>query len=152
MRTLTKAKFKKFREVNDKIRQEEIRARKLYLNLLPNLEKMIEDKVISDYEIEERYSLFNFNTEFCESKNIEIGDPFYESKSSISITSDDDFFYSNWNECSWNDKNILKKLHFGHTMHCLVFDECDISIDDILAINNFTIELVVRYQFIMEKA
>lgn len=54
--SLTPQEIQRFTEINTKIRNEEIRARKLYLDLRPKLDKMVEDNIISDYEIEEHYS------------------------------------------------------------------------------------------------
>lgn len=145
----SKKKIQKFTEINDKIRQEEIRARKLYFELFPKLKEMVENKLISDYEIDEEYSLFSFNKKICKSKNIEVGDSFFMEKYSNIIQSDDDFFNTNWNEWNWMDSGPLKNLHFGYTMHCLLFHE-NLDIEDILAIDNFWYDLVVRYQFLVK--
>lgn len=146
---LSEKEIQKFTELNDKIRQEEICARKLYLELLPKLNEMVEDKLISDYEIDEELALFIFNKDFCKSKNIEVGDSFSSEKHTNFIQSDDDFFSTNWNEFNWTNSGQLKNLHFGYTMHCLLFHE-NLDIEDILAIDNFWLDLVVRYQFLVQ--
>ena len=150
--SLTPQEIQRFTEINTKIRNEEIRARKLYLDLRPKLDKMVEDNIISDYEIEEHYSFFSFDENFCKSKNVELGNPFLEYKTSNFIQTDDNFFNTNWNELNWSKKGTLKDLHFGYTMHCELFHaDHDLWIEDILATDDFWYELDVLYQFNIEE-
>lgn len=145
---LTAEQIQKFSQINDKIRQEEIRARKTYFDLIPKLDEMVKEKIISNYEIDEHYSLYSYDENFCKTKNVEIGDPFHECEMGSSVQSDDEFFNTNWNEWNWFKAGPLKNLHFGYTMHCLMFHRPRVSIEDLLAADEFKYELLVRYQFI----
>ncbi|MBS1550349.1 MAG: hypothetical protein JSS94_10875 [Bacteroidetes bacterium] len=148
---LTQEDIQKFITINDKIRKEEIWARKRYQKLIVEMDEMVRKKIIEDYEIKERYELISDNEEFCESKNVYLGDPFLaEECIGVLHPNDDDFFNTNWNEFDWNlydgDYDALKHLHFGYTMHYLLLHST-LCIKDILAIDDFWLELKVIYQF-----
>lgn len=142
---ISEKEIQRFIEINDKIRLAEIRARKHYLNLISELNKLVANKTICDFEIDEQYSLFSFNEVYCKTKNIEIGDPFFVEKC-FSMKSDEEFFNTNWNEYRNSNQNPLKDLHFGYTMHSLLFHN-NLELTDILAIDDFWLELIVRHQF-----
>ena len=51
-----------------------------------------------------------------------------------------------WYINAWIGFEQLKDFHFGYLMHCLI-DHTDLQLEDILAINDVWIEIIVQHQF-----
>ncbi len=147
---LTESQIKKFALINDKIRAEELRAREYLINLRAVLDGQVESGVVDDYEFETHFSVSSYDEDYCRSKEVEVGDSFYETSLYKLAPDDDEFFHMNWYITSWIGCDQLKDFHFGYLMHCLLDHTC-LKIEDVLAIDDVWIEIVVTYQFFTDK-
>lgn len=144
---LTEQQTQKFSNINDKVRKEEIRARNYIIKLKRYLIHHQELGLLDDFEIDFRFSIFSYDEKFCKEKNISVGDPYYEDNITYSLFIDDDeSFEVNGFMYGWQNLDGLKDLHIGNLMHCLI-DHSNLSIEDILAIDDVWIETLVTYQF-----
>jgi len=147
---LTPKQLEKFLIINKRLHQEEIRIRKFYQNLKSELDELLSKKIIDDYEIELKLSLFSNDENFCKNKNTKTGNPFFKSDiiENILHLSDDELNW-NWNEFPYTHSGSLKNVHICYLMHCLLFHN-DLKKEDILAIDDIWLELFVYHQFFME--
>lgn len=147
---MTEEQIKKFSLINDKIRAEEIRARKYLIKLCDVLDLQVKNNLMDDYEYETHFSVFSYDEEFCQSRRIEVGDPFCQSNIYSLSPNDPEFFYMDWFIHGWMGFEQLKIFHFGYLMHCLI-DHSGLSFEEILAIDDVWIEIIVRHQFFKDK-
>ncbi len=152
MSSISKKDKKKFCEINDKIRTEEIRVRNYLLKLKLEMLTLKNQCIIDDFELDVTANVFSYNENFCRAKGVEVGDPFITgSEIGYMMTHlDDEFFNTNWNEWQWMTTGELKDLHFGYLMHCLMF-HTDFGLEDILAIDDVWITIEASYQFFTQK-
>ncbi|ROI10771.1 hypothetical protein EGI11_02450 [Chryseobacterium sp. H3056] len=93
---LTPTQKERFAIINDKIRAEEVKARAYVLQLHAALDLQVTEGMLDDYETETRFSVFSYSEDFCKSKGVEVGDPFYETGIYTLSPEDDDFFNMDW--------------------------------------------------------
>ena len=147
---LTESQIKKFALINDKIRAEEIKARAYLIKLCKVLDGQVKKGLLDDYEIETHFSVFSYDESFCRSKDVEVGDSFYKTGMYKLSPDDDEFFNMDWYMNAWRGFEQLKDFHFGYLMHCVI-DHTSLQLEDILAIDDVWIEIVVTYQFFTDK-
>jgi len=145
----TPSQVKKITELNNQIRQEELRAREIYLNLQKQLDQRVNYKTIDDFLIDFKYSLFSDNDGFNEARDLETGDTFYQYDLGGHYFEDDSFLF-NWNEAQYFKEHPLSHLNFGYAMHYFLFHS-PLTLEEILAIDNVWIEMIVSYQFLTKK-
>ena len=110
MLEITAEEFKKFSNLNDKVRKVEVRAKDYLLQLEPLLQKQKNEGLIDDFEIVPRVSVFSYDEDYCKSENIELGDEIITEKEIsymlFGLTSD--LFYLNGNEFKGSKITLLK--------------------------------------------
>lgn len=146
MMELTQQNVSTINEIIGKIRAEELRAKNLCIKLNKQLKEMVENREISDFEFDFSFCVWSSDDEFNKKHHTETGDPYYEQKYAILHWDDDEFFNTNWNQDEWEDKSPLKDFHFCYSAHCLFF-HTDLSIEDIMAMEEFWFEVKVDFQF-----
>lgn len=148
---MTPQQIDKIKELNDKIRQEELRLRTQYFALVKQLNKLVSQNLMDDFNVDFEVSVFSYDDAFNQKHKVETGDPFYTSALlSSSYFEDDDMFFENWNESRCFGTDTLAHLYFCWTMHDIVFHS-HLNLEDILAIEDVWIEIKVDYLFWTKK-
>lgn len=150
LKMLTENQIKKFIKINDKIRAEEIRARNYLIKLNTVLAQQLKEGLLDDFEVETQFSVFSNNKDFCERKGVEIGDSFFHTNIYTLSPDSEDFFNMNWYVSGMKGIEQLKDYHFGYLMHCLI-DHSDLELEDLMAIDDVWIEIIVHHQFYTDK-
>jgi len=144
---MTSQQIEKIKELNGKIRQEELRLREQYLALRRQLKELISQNLVDDFNICFMISVFSDDDTFNQKYKVETGDAFYESTLLTSgYLEDDDIFFENWNESQCLGTNTLAELCFCWTMHDIIFHS-NLKLEDVLAIDDVWLEMKVDYQF-----
>jgi len=138
--------------LNEKLRNEEKRFIALYDKLKLHLNTLCLQRDIDDFNYDTCLSLFSNDRECNARYGVECGDPIWEYNAWSLFTDEDDrgLLEDNWNEYNWyapNSADPLVKLHFCHTMHCIVFHG-HIPWQDILCIDDVWLEMKIDYQFL----
>lgn len=144
-------KFQKVKELNDKLRHEELRLRRQYLDLKAQLNDLVRQQFMDDFNIEFLMMAFSDDDAFNKKNNVETGDPFC---TSYCLTSshfeDDESFFENWTEVGNSKTNAFSQLHICYAMHIILYDS-SLDWEDILAIDDVWLEIKVDYQFWTKK-
>jgi len=69
-------KFQKVNELNDKLRLEELRLRRQYLDLKMQLNELVQKQLMDDFNIEFLMTVFSDDDDFNKKHHVETGDPF----------------------------------------------------------------------------
>ena len=142
---LKKKEVSKLKKINTLLKKQEERIKIQSDILRKSLKNQISKNVIDDFKFQTSLSVFSEDYSCNKKFNVELGDPFYEDVSFALFKEnvEDSFYKDNWNE------NLNPQLDFNmcYTMHCLIYNS-NISLKDILLINDVWIELKVSYQFI----
>ncbi|MFA7615081.1 MAG: hypothetical protein WCY16_00700 [Weeksellaceae bacterium] len=117
----------------EKVQIEENRAKKFALQLLDELERKKSLGIVDEYNI--RFHLQCFDAE--KELNYQTSIP--------SLLYLEEEFSMNWNEHYFTKDTPLEKIYIGYSMHYILFN--DLSIENILKIENVWIEVVVDFQF-----
>ena len=134
----------KYRNINSKLRKEEIKMCSVYLNLKENAETMLKNKIISDYECDITMKLFTSNLQMNKKYNVQQGDPFYESKTiNRTLFEDVEFFNRNWSEDSLD-------INLCYTMHDLLYHS-NLLEDEIEDIELVWFDVNFAYQFLVNR-
>lgn len=148
---MTSQQIEKIKELNSKIHQEELRLRTQYFALLTQLNGLVSQNLMDDFNVGFNISVFSDDDVFNQKHNVETGDAFHKS---VLLTSshleDNDMFFENWNENQCFGTDTLAHLYFCWTMHDIVFHS-DLDLEDILAIDDVWLEMKVDYQFWTKK-
>lgn len=147
---LTPTQKQRFSTINEKIRAEEVKARAYLLQLCTSLDVQVKEGMLDDYEFATHFSVFSNDEDFCKNKEVEVGDSFYRTSSYTLSPEDDEFFNMDWYVSGMAGIEQLKDFHFGYLMHCLI-DHTDLQLEDILAIDDVWIEIIVQHQFFTDK-
>ncbi len=149
---MTPQQIEKIRELNNKIRQEELRLRKQYFELKKHSENILGQNLMDDFNMSDfRVSVFSYDDVFNQKHKVETGDPFYESDLlSSGYLENEDMFFQNWNETQYFGTDTLAQMYFCWTMHDILFHS-HLDWEDILAIDDVWIEIKVDYQFWTKK-
>ena len=133
------------KSLNEKLKKEEVRIRIFAENLQISMNKMVEEKVIDDYNFQTRLCLFSYNRACNKRHKVEKGDPFYEDENygMFSLGQDEDFYTEDWS-CGMG---ILTKGEvMCYTMHCIC-EHSELTWQDLIDVEEVWIELKVDYQF-----
>ncbi len=74
---LPKSQIKKFAQINERIRAEEIEAREHLRKISSVLDLQVGEGLLDDYETETRFSVYSYNEAFCKSRQIKVGSPLW---------------------------------------------------------------------------
>ena len=133
------------KELNIKLKNEEIRIRIFANHLKGLLENQKSERKIDDFNFLSSLSVFSNNTECNKRNNVELGDPIWVDKSYILFLKEDEILYlDNWNE--FHSTHPIGKEFFCYSMHCICFHS-HLEWRDILEIDEVWMELKVDYQF-----
>lgn len=140
------------RALNILLRDKEMRILDFYQSLIPRANEMVAQGKIDDYVYYWNLAVFSSNDECNSRHKVAEGDPIYSDKSWRPIIRNKDIdsaagLERNWNKYRDSENHPLAKEDFCYTMHCILFD-ADISIDDILAIDDVWLEVKVNYQWL----
>lgn len=148
---MTSQQIEKIKALNTEIRQEELRLRDQYFALQTQLNGLVSQNLMDDFNVDFQISVFSYDDAFNQKHKVETGDPFYESTLlSSSYFEDDDLFFENWNETQCFGTDTLAHLFFCWTMHDIVFHS-NLDLKDILAIDDVWLEMKVDFQFWTKK-
>jgi len=147
---LNSEKVQKIKELNDKIRQEELKLRQQYFILEKQLNELVQQQFMDDFNIDFQISVFSYDDAFNQKHKVETGDSFYESSVlSPYYFEDEEMFFENWNE-THSKIETLAQMYFCYTMHDIT-SHSHLSWEDILAIDDVWLEINVDYQFWTKK-
>ena len=144
---LTKDFVSKLEELNSKLKLQEQKIKKQSDKLWKSLNKQTEQKAIDDFEFNVSLSVYS-NDKNCNKKYlVEIGNPFYKENNFLLFSENLEkcFYNDNWNE----NLNPSIKFSFCYTMHCLIYHS-KIELQDILLINEVSIDLNISHQFTLK--
>lgn len=144
---ITPTQFIQFKELLEKVNNEEKRAIKFGRKLRKQLDALLQKKQIDDYNFDCKLSCFSSDTKINKKFNTEEGNPIYESFYRI-IDKEDETI--NWKENYLTNGSPLDDLFFSYAMHCICWDS-NLSFEDILAIDDIWIDIKVDYQFFTNK-
>lgn len=150
---LTTQQIEQIRQLNEKIRQEELRMRTQYFELKKHFENLVSQNLMDDFNMcDFRISVWSYDDEFNKKHNVETGNPFYESGLLNSgYLKDDEMFFSNWNESRYFRTNPrFAQMYFCWTMHDIAYHS-NLDLEDILAIEDVWLEIKVDLQFWTKK-
>lgn len=145
---LNKKQFEIFKILKDKVEKEEKRAIEFGKKLKIQLDEMVKNGVIDDYNFDTNLMCFTSSKKVNKKYKVEEGDPIAEFPEYF--LSEENGFSDGWNEHYFTKGTLLEDMYFGFAMHCICFDS-HLAIDDILAINDVWIEIKVDYQFLTKK-
>lgn len=149
MRTVTEEQKIALIAMNEKIALEEAKAIKRYEILQKELDQMVANQTISDYNIDFKIGCYTFNEALNKKYNTEEGNPVYECR----VASYRAFTYRNehpeWNEIHYLRGTILEGFRFCYTFYCILYYS-NLSIEEILLIQAVWIEIPVDYQWEVE--
>lgn len=149
---LTTQQIEQIRELNEKIRQEELRLQKQYFELKKQLENLVSQNLMDDFNMSDfRISVWSYDDEFNKKHNVETGNPFYTSDLLTSgYLEEDEMFFMNWNEAQYLSTDTLAQMYFCWTMHDIAYHS-HLNWEDILAIEDVWLEMKVDLQFWTKK-
>lgn len=141
----------KIRDLNSKLKNEEVRISKYVENLNKILANDVNEKQIDDFIINASFCVFSKNANCNKRHNTEQGEPFWKDKSYTLFDENTDvaFYNDNWNELA--KEHPLSNEFFCYTMHCLLFHS-PLTWQDIVDIDDVWIDLNIRYQFVLDKS
>ena len=140
---LTSTQLIQFKELLEKVNNEEKRAIEFGRKLRKQLDELLEKKLIDDYNFDCELSCFSSDSETNKKFNTEEGNPIFESLYRILDEEDETI---NWKENYFTNGTPLDDLYFSYAMHCICWHS-DLSFEDILAIDSIWIDIKVDYQF-----
>ncbi|MFA5555791.1 MAG: hypothetical protein WCY06_10310 [Flavobacteriaceae bacterium] len=149
---LTTQQIEQIRELNEKIRQEELRMRTQYFELKKHFENLVSQNLMDDFNMFDcRVAVWSYDDEFNKKHNVETGDPFYTSDMlTTCYLEDDESFFMNWNEAQYLSTDTFAQMYFCWTMHDIVYHS-HLDWEDILAIEDVWLEMKVDLQFWTKK-
>ena len=146
MHTITPAQKERLIAINELMLKEEQKAIKRYELLEKELEQMVANKTIWDYNFDFKIGCFTFDEALNKKYNIEEGDFVYE----CHVASYEGFLSKkenpSWSEVDYLRGTILEGFRFCYTLYCILCYS-DLSIEEILLIQSVWIEIPVDYQW-----
>lgn len=146
---LNKKQFEIFKILKDKVEKEEKRAIELEKLLRVQLDEMVKNGIIDDYNFDTNLMCFSSDQKVNKKYKVEEGDPIAEC-SWYFLPKEESEFSDGWNESLFTKGTLLEDMYFGFAMHCICFDS-HLTIEDILAIDDVWIDIKVDYQFFTKK-
>lgn len=149
---LNPQQIEQIRQLNEKIRKEELRLQKQYFELKKHFENLVSQNLMDDFNMFDfRITVWSSDDEFNKKHNVETGNPFYTSDLlTSSYLEEDELFLMNWNEAQYFGTGTLAQMYFCWTMHDIVYHS-DLDWEDILAIEDVWLEMKVDLQFWTKK-
>lgn len=128
-------------QINNIIRHKELQIRQVYRTVKAQAIKLLNDKLISDFEIEIQYDVFTTQPHVNKKYNSEEGRALFTSHFVTSqYFEEDELFNMNWSETAHNQH------YFCYTLHDL-FYHSGLSEEVILSIDSIWYDVKVYYQF-----
>lgn len=150
-RKITPQVFQKIKELNEKLRIEELRFRRQYLHLKAHLNDLVQKQLMDDYNIDFLVTVFSHDDDFNKRNHVETGDPFYESTLLCEGHFEkDERYFDFWNIKVYPGTGALVQLDICWSMYDILYWS-DLSWEDTLAIDDVWLEIKVDYQFWTEK-
>lgn len=132
-KTLTEEQSLHIINLIERVQIEENRAKKIALQLLDELEKKKNARIVDDYNVHFNLQCFDAEKELNYQTSI------------LSLLYLEEEFSLNWNEHYFTKDTSLEKIHIGYTMHHILFDS--LPLENILKIEDVWIEVIVNFQF-----
>jgi hypothetical protein len=141
--------IQKIRELNIKLKNEEVRILAFSIQLQNSITKLMNDKVIDEFNFDSSLSIYSSDPECNKRNNSCQGNPIWEVKdfSLFKYGTDDVFYSDNWNELPKD--HPLGNESFCYSMHC-IWGDSGLTWQDIVDIDAVWIDLKVDYQFFFE--
>lgn len=149
MKVITQEQKEKLIAMNNLIAIEEVKAFSRYEILQKQLEEMVIEKIIWDYNIDLKLSCFTSNLSLNIKYNTDGGNPVFEWSGAIYEIFCDRKKHPEWNEVDYFRGTIMEKFRFCYTFYCILCYS-DLSIEEILLIESIWIEVPVDYQWEVE--
>src|SRR5690554_5555418 len=139
---LTKKEFEIFKVLKDKVEKEEKRAFEFGKQLQIQLDEMVKNGIIDDYNFDTNIKCFTSSKKINKKYNVEEGDAIAEYSEYI-FFDDEPEGEDGWNENYITKGTLLEGMYFGFAMKCICFHN-PLSIEDILAIDDVWIDIKDR--------
>ena len=149
MRTVTEEQKIALIAINEKIALEEAKAIKRYEILQKELDQMVVNQTIWDYNIDFKIGCFTFDEALNKKYNTEQVDFVYECHVASFTAYMMRKEHPEWNEIDYLRGTILDGYRFCYTFYCILYYS-NLSIQEILLIQAIWIEIPVDYQWEVE--